>query len=202
MNPAFDTYIEKSADFAQPILKHLRELVHTACPEVEEQMKWSFPNFVYRGSILCHMASFKKHCAFGFWQGALIEDSHGILNSSETNAMGNLGRITSLNDLPDDDILRSYIVKAMVLIESGVKQSKTKSTASPVSTEVPECLTTALEKSPKAKATFELFPPSKRKDYIVWINEAKTEATREKRLATTIEWLEEGKSRHWKYEKK
>ena len=202
MNPSFDTYIEKSADFAQPILKHLRELVHTACPEVEEQMKWSFPNFVYRGSILCHMASFKKHCAFGFWQGALIEDSHGILNSSETNAMGNLGRITSLNDLPDDDILRSYIVKAMVLIESGVKQSKAKSTASPVSTEVPECLTTALEKSPKAKATFELFPPSKRKDYIVWINEAKTEATREKRLATTIEWLEEGKSRHWKYEKK
>jgi uncharacterized protein YdeI (YjbR/CyaY-like superfamily) len=202
MNPEINRYIGESAEFAKPILKHLRELVHAACPEVEEQMKWSFPNFVYKGSILCYMASFKKHCAFGFWQNVLLKDPHGILNSSETNSMGNLGQLSALSDLPDDDILRSYIITAMMLIESGIKQSKVKSTATPISTEVPQYLYTALEKSPKAKTTFDLFSPSKRKDYIVWINEAKTEATREKRLTTTIEWLEEGKSRHWKYEKK
>jgi uncharacterized protein YdeI (YjbR/CyaY-like superfamily) len=202
MNQAFDNYIEKSADFAQPILNHIRQVVHAVCPEVEEQMKWSFPNFVYRGSILCHMSSFKKHCAFGFWQGALLEDPHGILNSSETNAMGNLGRIASLSDLPDDEILRSYIVKAMVLIESGVKQGKSKSAASAVSIEVPDCLKDALDQNPRAQATFELFSPSKRKEYCVWINEAKTDSTREKRVETAIEWLEEGKSKNWKYEKK
>jgi uncharacterized protein YdeI (YjbR/CyaY-like superfamily) len=199
-NPAFDNYIENSAPFAQAILNHLRQLVHTACPDVEEQMKWSFPNFVYRGSILCHMASFKKHCSFGFWQGELLEDTHGKLNISETNAMGNLGKITSLADLPNDEILQTFIIQAMVLIESGVKKGKPKAT--PVVTEVPDCLVEALEKSQKAKATFDLFPPSKRKEYCIWINEAKSEATREKRLATTIEWLEEGKSRNWKYEKK
>ena len=165
-------------------------------------MKWSFPNFVYKGSILCHMASFKKHCTFGFWQGALIQDTHGILNSSEKNAMGNLGRITSVADLPDDEILKSYIIQAMMLIDSGVKQSKPKPHPQKVSTDVPEYLNVALEQSPKAKATFELFSLSKRKDYIVWINEAKTEATKQKRLETSIQWLEEGKSKNWKYEKK
>jgi uncharacterized protein YdeI (YjbR/CyaY-like superfamily) len=204
MNPEIDRYIEKSAEFAQPILNHIRKVVHDACPDVEEQMKWSFPNFVYKGSILCHMASFKKHCAFGFWQGALIEDTHGILNSSETNAMGNLGRISSVADLPKDDVLRTYIIQAMMLIDTGVKRSKpkTSSNSASVSHDLPECLREALEKSTKAKATFEIFSPSKRKDYIVWINEAKTEATKQKRLETAIEWLEEGKSRHWKYEKK
>ncbi len=204
MNPEIDRYIEKSAEFAQPILNHIRKVVHEACPEVEEQIKWSFPNFMYHGSILCHIAAFKKHCAFGFWQGALLDDPHGILNNSETNAMGNLGRITSLADLPKDDVLRTYILQAMMLIETGLKRSnpKTSSSSTSVPHDIPECLSEALEKCPKAKATFEIFSPSKRKDYIVWINEAKTPTTKKKRLETTIEWLEEGKSKNWKYEKK
>lgn len=192
-----DAYIEKSADFAKPVLEHLRALVHATCPDVEETMKWSFPHFMY-GGMLCSMASFKAHCAFGFWKGALVLDD----TSRDTEAMGNLGRITSVRDLPPKRTLAGWIRKAMALNEAGVKAPmKRKPALKKPPLRVPPELVDALARNPKARATFDAFPPSHRKEYVEWVAEAKTEATREKRLETTIEWLSEGKPRHWKYQK-
>jgi uncharacterized protein YdeI (YjbR/CyaY-like superfamily) len=202
MNPQFDNYIERSAEFAQPILNHLRELVHEACPMVDEKMKWSFPNFEYKGSILCHMASFKQHCTFGFWLGGVMDDPDNILIKVGETAMGQFGRIKGLEDLPRDEIIIRYIHEAMRLSDEGVKPPKSEITKTKVDLTIPKELEEALNTNDKARATFDHFSPSKRKEYMEWINDAKTEETKEKRLATTIEWLEEGKSKNWKYDKK
>ena len=194
-DPRVDAYIEKSKDFAKPILNHIRELVHQAFPAIEETMKWSFPHFVYKGSV-CHMASFNEHCAFGFWKQSLLESS---AFPAEKNAMGSFGRITSLNELPDDQTIKKLILDAVALNEKGIKVKRTapKERAELV---VPDILNAALANNELAAETFKNFPYSKKKDYVMWITEAKSEATRDKRLATTIEWLAEGKSRNWKYE--
>lgn len=197
-NPQYDLYIEKSQEFAKPILNHVRELVHKACPEVDEKMKWSFPNFEYKKNILCSMASFKQHCSFGFWLGSLMEDPDGILNPVGETAMGQLGRISSLKDLPSDEIMIRYIHHAMDLIDQGVKQKK-KEPLSSSEIVIPDILKNALKNNDKANATFEKFSPSNKKEYIEWINDAKTDSTKAKRLETTLEWLEEGKVRNWKY---
>jgi uncharacterized protein YdeI (YjbR/CyaY-like superfamily) len=198
-----DEYIFKSAAFAKPILEHLRQVVHDACPGVEETIKWSFPHFEYKGSILCSMASFKQHCAFGFWLGALMKDPDGLLEAVGTKtSMGHLGKITSLKDLPSKKILSSYVKQAMALIESGETKMVKPAGVKKVSTvKIPEYFMAVLKKNKKALAVFEEFSNSQRKDYVEWITEAKTEATREKRMATTLEWLAGGKSRNWKYER-
>ena len=200
-DPRIDAYIQKSAEFARPILEHIRKLVHKAYPEVEETMKWSMPFFLNNGSIICNMAAFKEHCAFGFWNAPLLKDPEGILHVKEKNAMGHLDRITSKKDLPSDKVLIAYIREAAALNEAGVKKPVLKK-APKKELPVPAELTAALKKNKKAQAAFEGFSPSHRREYIEWITEAKTDATREKRLATTVEWLAEGKSRMWKYEKK
>ncbi len=193
-----DAYIEKAQPFAQPILKHLRALVHKACPEVEETIKWSFPHFDYKGEMMCSMASFKQHCAFGFWKAALMKDKSLVETARSEVAMGHLGKITSLKDLPSDKILTGYIKEAMKLNDDGIKlPPKPKVAAKPV--ETPPELTIALKRNKTAKATFEAFSASHRKEYIQWITEAKTEATKEKRIEQAIEMLAEGKSRNWKY---
>ncbi|MBG9376103.1 YdeI/OmpD-associated family protein [Panacibacter sp. DH6] len=197
--PKIDAYIEKSADFAKPILQHIRQLVHTACPEVTEAVKWGMPFFDCDGPV-CNMASFKKHCAFGFWKAALMKDPENIFNKDGKNAMGQFDRITSLEDLPADKIIIAYIKEAVALNKAGIKQVKTKMPVQELP--VPEALVTALQQHTNAKAVFENFPPSHRKEYIQWINEAKTAATQDKRIATAIEWMAEGKGRNWKYEKK
>ena len=197
-DPRIDAYISASADFAKPILEHLRGVVHAACPDVEETMKWSFPHFQYEG-MLCSMASFKAHCAFGFWKGALVVGDA----SKDTEAMGNLGRITSVKDLPPKKVLAGWIRKAMELNEQGIKAPKKRKPGLPAKAtlRVPKALAEALDRNPKARATFDAFAPSQRKEYVEWVAEAKTDATREKRLTTTIEWLSEGKQRNWKYQK-
>lgn len=192
-------YIEKSADFAQPILKQLREIVHSFCPEVEEGWKWSFPHFMYRGKILCSMASFKKHCAFGFWLQPEMSDSYGIFKRSEEGGMGALGKITSLSDLPDREQLGAYILEAMALTEQGVKPRVLTSKADKPELEVPAELRELLDKNPDAKRTFEAFPRSHKKEYIVWISEAKRPETKQRRLEQTLENLIEGKPKEWKY---
>lgn len=190
-----DTYIAKSAPFAQPILKHIREVVHEGCPEVEEEMKWSFPHFSYKG-MFCSMAAFKEHCAFGFWKSALVlGKEHGA-----EGAMGSFGRLTSLSDLPSKKVLLGYIKKARELNDAGVTVSRARSKA-PKELVVPDHFLAAVRKNKKALATFDAFPYSKKKDYVEWVTEAKTDETRSKRLATTVEWLSEGKARNWKYEK-
>ena len=194
-----DAYIKKSADFAKPILLHLRDLVHQACPGATETIKWGFPHFEHHG-ILCSMASFKKHCAFGFWKAKLMTDYLTALQPVGATAMGNLGKLTSLKDLPADAKLRKYIKEAARLNESGARVGRSQPPADKRLT-VPAFFKRALNKHPKAKATFDAFSFSNRRDYIEWVTEAKTEATRTRRMATSLEWLAAGKGRNWKYER-
>lgn len=195
LDPRVDAYIEKSAEFAEPILNHIRKLVHKACPEIQETMKWSFPHFDYKGTV-CSMASFKQHCAFGFWKQSLMEQS---AFPAEKTAMGSFGRITSVKDLPTDKVMIGLIHQAVELNERGVKIAK--KSVEKKELVVPKDLTSALSKNKSAKSAFEKFSGSHKKEYVEWIEEAKTEPTRNKRLATTVEWLSEGKSKNWKYEK-
>ena len=198
LDPRIDAYIDRSAEFAQPILAHLRKLVHKACPDVKETMKWSMPHFEYKG-MLCGFAAFKQHCTFGFWKQSLLETD---AFPAEKTAMGSFGRIESRKDLPADKVIVGLVQQAMELNEKGVKVEKKKpAAAAKKELVIPDILVTALNKNKAAKATFENFPYSCKKEYVQWITEAKTEPTREKRLATTLEWLAEGKKRNWKYEK-
>lgn len=195
-DPRIDAYIEQAADFAKPILLHIRSLVHQACPEITETMKWSFPHFDYKG-IVCSMAAFKRHCAFGFRKQSLLESD---AFPKEKTAMGSFGRITSLKDLPADSQMISLIKKAVALNEAGIKAEK-KKPQPPKELKVPEALAAALAKNKKARAAFDKLSYSHRKEYIEWIEGAKTEPTRLKRIATTLEWITEGKSLNWKYER-
>jgi uncharacterized protein YdeI (YjbR/CyaY-like superfamily) len=202
-DPRVDAYIAKSAEFARPILEHLRAIIHKTCPDVRETMKWSFPHFEYKG-ILCSMAAFKRHCAFGFWKGALMKDPHGYFNPPDKEAMGHLGRIASLSDLPPDKHLTAYIKEAMELNDRGVPLPSMRKDGKKAekTIEVPDYIMKALRKNKMALKTFEAFSYSHKKEYVEWIAEAKRAETRERRIAQMIEWLKEGKARNWKYEKK
>lgn len=194
-----DAYIEKAAPFAKPILMHLRELVHKACPDVEENIKWSFVSFEYKG-LLCSFAAFKQHCAFGFWKAALMKDPALIENAKSESAMGHLGKITSLKDIPSDKKIIGYIKEAMKLNDDNIPLPKRKPSVKK-EIEVPDYFMNALKKNKKAFERFESFPPSHKKEYLQWITEAKREETRDKRIAQALEWIGEGKGRNWKYER-
>ncbi len=194
-----DDYIAASADFARPVLLHLRELIHRACPGVEEKLKWSFPHFDYKG-VYVSMAAFKSHCAFSFWKAKLMADPSGLLGERDEKAMGHFGKIRSLADLPPDEVILAYLLEAKRLNDEGIKVSAAKNAAKQKpEIPVPADLQQALEENPKALETFMKFPYSHRKEYITWIEEAKTEATRIKRIGTTVEWCSEGKDRNWRY---
>ncbi|MBK8522366.1 MAG: YdeI/OmpD-associated family protein [Chitinophagaceae bacterium] len=197
-----DAYIARSAEFAKPILLHIRELVHKACPDVEEKMKWSMPFFDYKGEMLCHMASFKQHAVMGFWKASLMKDSTLVENAKSETAMGHLGKITSLKDLPSDKKITGWIKEAMQLTDKGIKLPAKPKPAAIKELTVPDYFTKALTKNKKAKQVFEKFPPSHKKEYLMWITDAKTEQTRNKRMASALEWIADGKGRNWKYEKK
>lgn len=188
-----DAYIAKSADFAKPILEYIREVVHEACPDVEETIKWGFPNYQYKG-MLCSMAAFKEHCTFGFWKGSLVVDA---ADRRSDDAMGQLGRITKLSDLPPRKKLVAYVKKARELNDAGVKV--VRKTKPKPALEPPADLLAALKKNKKAHASFEGFPPSHKREYVEWIIDAKTDETRQRRLAQAVEWIAEGKPRNWKY---
>ena len=195
-----DAYIAKAEPFAQPILAHLRALVHKACPAVEETIKRGFQVFEYK-CILCNMASFKKHCVFGFWKAALLSDKSLEVNAKSEVAMGHMGKLTTMKDLPADSRILKNIREAAKLNEQGIKVEKKKPVAKqPVA--IPSYLKKALALNGAARKTFEAFSPSHQREYIEWITEAKTEATREKRIEQALEWLAEGKPRNWKYMKK
>jgi hypothetical protein len=193
-----DAYIERAQPFARPILRHLRKIVHEGCPEVEETMKWSFPHFMYKG-MLCSMAAFKQHCAFGFWKGSLIEGAPGL----GREAMGQFGRIAALDDLPDARKLVKLVRQAATLNDEGVKAPKVRKPELPRRPvpRPPAAFLAALRKNEKALATYQAFSPSHKREYVEWIVEAKSDATREHRMMTAIEWMAEGKARNWKYER-
>jgi uncharacterized protein YdeI (YjbR/CyaY-like superfamily) len=199
--PKVDEYIQRSAEFAKPVLLHLRDLVHKACPGVEEKIKWGFPHFDYKGTYVS-MASFKEHCAFNFWKSGLMKDPYGLLGEKGEKAMGNFGRIRKLADLPTDAILMEYLIQARKLNDEGKKVIRSK----PADKEkpglvIPPDLKSALKRNKQGEVLFEKFTYSQKNEYILWIEEAKTTETREKRVATTVEWSAEGKTRNWKYKK-
>lgn len=195
-DPRIDAYIAKSAEFARPILTHLRETIHAGCLDAEEAIKWGMPAFLYRGRILCGIAAFKQHCALGFWGGRGLIGNEG----RRDDAMGQFGRIVSLKDLPSKKVLIGYVKQAMKLREeraaAGPKPKKPPKPAPPA----PDDLVAALKKNKKAQATFDAFSASCKREYIEWIVEAKREATRTSRIAQAVEWMAEGKQRNWKYQ--
>ncbi len=197
-NNRLDAYIAESQPFAQPILTHVRRLVAKHCPEAEEEIKWSSPAWTYKGKLLCSMAAFKGHATFGFWYGSMVTGG----NDATPTAMGSFGRLTSTDDLPPETELAQMFSKAKQLIDDGVvpphMQGRGKH-PKPEVTMVP-AFETALDGSPKAKAIFDAFPPSQRREYLDWIIEAKRDETRDKRIAQAVIWLAEGKRRNWKYE--
>jgi uncharacterized protein YdeI (YjbR/CyaY-like superfamily) len=190
-----DAYIAKAQPFARPILKHIRATVMSASPVLEETLKWGHPSFMHHG-IVCGMAAFKQHVTFGFWKGKLLLDTKGL---PVDEAMGQFGRITSVSDLPSARAIAGYVKKAMKLNEDGVVVKREVKARKPIA--MPAVLRSALAKAPKARATYDGLSPSHRREYLEWVTEAKTDATRDKRIATTIEWLSEGKHRNWKYER-
>ena len=194
-DPRVDAYIDKSAPFARPILKYLRKIVHGGCPEVEETIKWQFPHFDYKG-MMCGMAAFKNHCAFGFWKAELI---FGGDKKTERDAMGHFGRITKISDLPDEKTLVGYVRRAAELNEAGVKSPSRSKPKKKGPLQVPDYFRAVLEKNAKVRKTFENFTPSNQREYVEWVSEAKRDGTRQQRLKMSIQWLAEGKPRNWKY---
>jgi uncharacterized protein YdeI (YjbR/CyaY-like superfamily) len=191
-----EDYIGRKAEFAKPILLNMRETVHAACPEAEETIKWGAPAFMYKGEILGIMAAFKAHAVFNLWRGSQVLGETG----KEEAAMGQFGRMTSVEDVPDRKTFTAILQKAMALVDSGAKPPRTKKEPKPA-LEAPDDLKAALAQNAKAAETFEAFSPSCRRDYVEWITEAKREETRAKRLAEAVAMMAEGKKRHWKYEK-
>ena len=193
-DPRVDAYIARAQPFARPILEHMRERVHAVVPEVEETLKWSAPSFTIRGKILLMMAAFKAHAALNFWRGQELRG-----DQADPDAMGQFGKLTAVADLPPDKELDALIRKAAELTASAPAPRKAKHAPKPPPELHPE-FAAALNAAPKAKAALDGFPPSAQRDYFEWISEAKQPATRAKRIATAVEWLGEGKRRHWKYQ--
>jgi hypothetical protein len=194
-DPRVDAYIKQAQPFAQPILRHIRKVVHTAVPDVQETMKWSTPHFDYKG-IFCGMSAFKAHVGFGFWKSGLMKD---MLPGSGLSAAGQFGKIESIDDLPPDRELTRIIRFAKKLNDDEVKAPPMRKSGPRPPLKAPKDLLDALAKSKKAMATFENFPPGQRREYIAWVMEAKQAVTRETRIKTAVEWMAEGKVRNWKY---
>lgn len=203
-DPRVDDYIAKSRPFAQPILVHIRELVHKACPSVVETMKWSRPFFEYKGTIFANMSAFNEHCSFGFWG----QEIAAVLREAEVlkpEAMGSLGRLTRIEDLPANQLMLSLLRQAATFIDSGqytspiaARQKVVKAPAT--AAQAAPAFRRALKASKKASAAFSALSPSCKREYIEWIADAKRAETRDKRIATAIEWIGEGKQRNWKYQ--
>ena len=203
-DPRIDAYINKAKPFAQPILHHLRELVHKACPKVEETIKWSRPFFEYKGAILGNMSAFKEHCSFGFWGeeiGAVLREANVV----QDGGMGSLGRITAVKDLPSNKEMLAFLKQATAFIDNGTYTSPIAARNKVVKVpkpqlETPAEFSQALKANKKAAAVFAAFSPSCKREYIEWITEAKRPETRDKRIAQSIEQIAENKQRNWKYQ--
>lgn len=192
-DPRIDAYLAGAPAFALPILMRLREDVHAACPDIVETIKWSRPHFTLDGKLLCGMSAFKAHCAFGFWEREGAE-------AGQAGAMGDFGRITSLADLPSRTELRKQIKAAAALLRAGAPRASKPGREPRPELAMPDDFAAALAQAPAAQRHYDAFAPSKRRDYLEWVLEAKREDTRAKRIAQAVEWLAEGKSRNWKYE--
>jgi len=193
-DPRIDAYIAKAQPFARPILEKVRNRVHAVVPDAEEAIKWSMPAYTLGGKIVLITAAFKAHTALNFWRGQELRGE-----AANANAMGQFGKIGSVDDLPPDAELDRLISEAAELAEAAPAPRNAKRDPKPAPGLHPE-FAAALAKAPRAKAALDGFPPSAQRDYFEWISEARQDATRQKRIATAVEWLGEGKRRHWKYQ--
>jgi uncharacterized protein YdeI (YjbR/CyaY-like superfamily) len=200
LNKKVTEYISNSGDFAQEIMEHLRQIIHESCPDAEEDIKWGTPHYSYKGDHLCMMAGFKNHCSFSLYKAEFMKDNEIILSVKAGKKFGYMDKLKSISDLPSKKILISLIKEAMTINEKGIKKEKPVSDK-PKVIETPDYLTQKLSTDPKAKEIFENKSNSFRKEYIVWISDAKTDETRQKRLDEAMEWIAEGKSRFWKSKK-
>lgn len=203
-NPQFDDYQEAASDFARPIMAHLRKLVHQQCPEVVEEIKWGIPHFDYKGEMLCIFAAYKNHCSFGFWKESLMSDARLKANPELKPPKRFMGKLTALSDLPPDGELIAFLQEAMALNDKGVKLAPRRDAQPAKAAEIviPDAFAQQLSHHAQANAVFQSKSPSYRKEYVVWIADAKTDVTRQKRIDESLEWIAEGKGRFWKYEKK
>lgn len=197
-NPKVDSYLEKAEAFARPILRHLRALIHATCPKVVEEMKWGIPHFDYHGEMMCIIASYKKHCSFSFWKDSLMSDERLKGNSGLPAAKRYMGSLTSLADLPSDRQVSTWIREAMSLNERGIQLPRRKSEG-PKAVAIPTAFSNELAANPRINAIFQGKSASFQKEYNVWIGQAKTDATRGKRIEEALAWIAEGKGRFWKY---
>jgi hypothetical protein len=195
-DPRIDAYIARAQPFARPILERIRNAVHVACPDAIETVKWSMPAFEYKGPLV-GMAAFKAHATLGFWKASLMKT---VPQDRRGQAMGHFGRFESIDDVPSETALVRMIREAAALNESGAKVPKKRAAPKPAP-RAPAYLLAALKKNRKALAAWQAFPPSHQREYIEWITEAKTDATRDRRLTTAVEWIANGKGRNWKYER-
>lgn len=199
-DPRVDAYIAKAAPFAKPILEHIRQVVHEASPLLTETVKWGMPFFDYKGPV-CMMASFKQHLGFGFWKASRLNDPHGFIRGTDAEAAaGSFGRIEKMEDLPPDEALADFVRQIIAINESGVKETK-KPAAPKAELAMPDDFKNMLSGNTTAVGYFEDFSPSKQREYLEWIIDAKSEATRLKRMEQAVEWISEGKSRNWKYQR-
>lgn len=197
---AVDAYIAASEAFAQPILRHVRQLIMTTCPDATEAMKWGIPHFSLHGEFLCMLAASSRHCALTFWKQELMSDPRLRANPGLPAIKRYLGKLTSLADLPADAELTGFIKEAAALNEKGVKLPARPS-KTPARIDMPDYFAEQLAEDPQAKSVWESKSDSFRKEYLVWITDAKSDATREKRMAEALDWIGQGKSRFWKYAK-
>jgi hypothetical protein len=197
-DPRVDAYIANAPAYAQPILNHLRKLVHEAVPDVTETVKWRYPTFEHHG-IMCGLAAFKSYATFGFWKAKLLVE-RGFPEAGD-HGLGRGGKVTSMDDLPSDARLIRLIKEAAKLNEQGIRIERPKARPRPV-LKAPPYFMAAVKKNKKALAHFQAFSPTKKRDYVEWITDAKTGDTRTKRLTQAVAWIAEGKSRNWKYEKR
>jgi len=197
-SPEVDRYIANAAPFARPILEKIRKAFHAASPEIEEVMKWGMPHFQHKG-IVGSMAAFKQHVNWCLWKAKLMKDPKGILTGSAGESAMGIVRLTEETQGPSEKVLLEYVREAIRLNDEGVKIARPAKKSPAPPPELPADLVAELKKNTEARKTFDSFPPSHQREYITWIVEAKQEATRKKRLATTLEWLAEGKPRNWKY---
>lgn len=194
-DPRIDAYIENAQPFARPILTRLRKAIHAGCPEVEEDLKWSNPSFMYKG-ILCGMAAFQRHVTFGFWKATTL---NAAVSGRSGGTAGPFERISSVDDLPDQKTLVALVKKAAALHDEGIKAEWMQNRKPRKAIPEPDYFLAALKKHKKALKTYEAFSPSHKREYLEWITEAKREDTRQKRLAAAIEWMAEGKPHNWRY---
>ena len=193
-DPRIDAYVARQADFARPILTHIRALVHATVPEAGEAIKWGMPFFTYKDQNLCSMAAFKGHAAFGFWHDKVGRDD------ARQGAMGQFGKITRLSDLPSDAEIAALLAQAVALIDAGDRpRTSTKEPRAPLP--VHPAFADAIAADPAAAAVWAAFPPGKVRDYCEWINDAKGDSTRDERMAQAVEWIAQGKGRNWKYQR-